>query len=279
MEVLTKGGYLPDDMGHVMVWAYQRYGCNMIRSGIGIVAFTLLLLSAGMLKAQDVGSREEQLRQLPVYEFWRAAFKEKDIDQEQSDRVVTILIKSALQSLGYQIDLSRRDPPWRDSGFMTSLKLFEKDAGLVADGSLTMDEFGVLQKAASVAGNTEASFGSFGMIEDFGDSMLATGTWVFDFDQLPLASPMTVQIWCERQTWSCRATGARVVLNDNFSPTLLLDEEDFSIVSWHGDTVIAQSERFPRWCRSATLTIDTRRNDVSVTLTARGACIRLLGRP
>src|SRR5262249_11645029 len=129
----------------------------MIRSGIGIVAFTLLLLSARMLKAQNVGSSEEQLRQLPIYEFWRAAFKGKDIDQEQSDRVLTILIKSALQSLGYQVDYSRRDPPWRDSEFMTSLRLFEIDAGLVADGSLTIDEFDILQKAPAVDGITQST--------------------------------------------------------------------------------------------------------------------------
>jgi hypothetical protein len=137
-----------------------------------------------------------------VYDFFRQL---PNSDSAIVDEQTTALIKRHMANLLYPVDMSSLARPETDAKFREQVIALQKQMGLPATGTLTLDEFGRLAEAARDIDDRSVGTGIIKKtVVKNGDFASATETGGTDDIANPLAPPINIsRIICQRTSSTC----------------------------------------------------------------------------
>jgi hypothetical protein len=187
-----------------------------------------------------------------VYDFFRQL---PNSDSAIVDEQTTALIKRHMANLLYPVDMSSLARPETDAKFREQVIALQKQMGVPATGTLTLDEFGRLAEAARDIDDRSVGTGIIKktIVKD-GDFASATGTGDTDAIANPLAPPINIsRIFCQRLSGTCELNIAA------FNPE---DAHRYSITTWEPTRVTATNE-IP--CATSSMTLDIQTESVLIS--------------
>jgi hypothetical protein len=232
------------------------------------MAFAIALLicnpAYSFTKEELESMSQEELKALNVFEVMPVLFSEKK-DQAVGTSMVVLLTKFAMAKLAYDVDLLKTDPPEKDPSFGHQIQLFEKQAALVPDGVLTMEEWSLMLAVSEKVGESPIYFSDPAEVYDGGDWLNVAGTWIIEGDQI--AWPINrSEIICQKSSSNCEVNNISITVSkiteSGNTHYVNVSKENYKIVSWSPNSVIAVSSGD---CRTATLTVNISSNEVFET--------------
>jgi hypothetical protein len=174
-----------------------------------------------------------------VYDFFRQL---ANSDSAIVDEQTTALIKRHMANLLYPVDMSSLARPETDAKFREQVIALQKQMGLPATGTLTLDEFGRLAEAARDIDDRSVGTGIIKktIVKD-GDFASATGSGGTDDIANPLAPPINIsRILCQRISGTCELNIA--AFNPEDAHLYFYIPWHYAITTWEPTRITATNE-------------------------------------
>jgi hypothetical protein len=193
-----------------------------------------------------------------VYDFFRQL---PNSDSAIVDEQTTALIKRHMANLLYPIDMSTLARPETDAKFREQVIAAQKQMGLPATGTLTLDEFGRLAEAARDIDDHPIGTTMKKTVVKDGDFVSATGTGGTDDIANSLAPPINIsRIFCQRISGTCELNIA--AFNPEDAHLYFYIPWHYSITTWEPARVTATNE-MP--CATASMILDIQTESVTIS--------------
>ena len=131
-----------------------------------------------------------------VYDFFRQL---PNSDSAIVDQQTTALIKRHMANLLYPVDMGSFARPEMDAKFREQIIALQKQMGVPATGTLTLDEFGRLAEAARDIDDRPIGTTMKKTVVKNGDSVSATGTGGTNDAANPLGPPINISRYTRPQ--------------------------------------------------------------------------------
>jgi hypothetical protein len=194
-----------------------------------------------------------------IYDFFRQLpNSDRAIVEEQT----TALIKRHMANLLYPVDMSSLARPETDAKFREQVMALQKQMGVPATGTLTLDEFGRLAEVARDIDDRSVGTGIIKktVVKD-GELVPATGTGGADDIANPLAPPVNIsRISCQRTSGTCELNIA--AFNPEDAHLYFYIPWRYSIRTWEPTRVTATNE-IP--CATSLMTLDIQTQSVTIS--------------
>jgi hypothetical protein len=194
-----------------------------------------------------------------VYDFFRQL---PNSDSAIVDEQTTALIKRHMANLLYPVDMSSLARPETDAKFREQVIALQKQMGLPATGTLTLDEFGRLAEAARDIDDRSVGTGIIKKtVVKNGDFASATGTGGTDDIANPLAPPINIsRIICQRTSSTCELNIA--AFNPEDAHLYFYIPWHYAITTWEPARITATNE-MP--CAASSMTLDIQTESVMIS--------------
>ena len=194
-----------------------------------------------------------------VYDFFRQL---PNSDSAMVDEQTTALIKRHMANLLYPVDMGSFARPETDAKFREQVIALQRQMGVPATGTLTLDEFGRMAEAARDIDDRSVGTGIIKktVVKD-GDLASAMGTGGTDDSANPLAPPINIsRIRCQRISGTCELSIA--AFNPEDAHLYFYIPWHFNITTWEPARVTATNET-P--CATSSMTLDVQNQSVMIS--------------
>ena len=194
-----------------------------------------------------------------VYDFFRQL---PNSDSAIVDQQTTALIKRHMANLLYPVDMGSFAQPETDAKFREQVIALQKQMGVPATGTLTLDEFGRLAEAARDIDDRSVGTGIIKktVVKD-GEFASATGIGGTDDIANRLAPPINIsRIICQRTSGTCELNIA--AFNPEDAHPYFYIPWHYNIATWEPTRVTAVNEMR---CATSLMTLDMQTESVTIS--------------
>lgn len=214
-------------------------------------------------QTRDSMISQNQLNDIPLKDIVRLPeFKAGGMDA----KLINELMKVSLHTLFYSVD---------EADIGKQISAFQRDRGFEVTGELTWEQYNTLNTIANIAKPNKFFFdGSAEVYQIDANSIFVKGTWdiIGDTEGFPVSSSL---IYCDKRSEVCteeyeRAITHETVLGIKVPRSIYAfddGENEYDIIYWDAQEIIAKQRTANDNCRSVTLNINTRTSDVQQVVT------------
>jgi hypothetical protein len=196
-----------------------------------------------------------------VYDFFRQM--EPKSNSAALDEEVTARIKRHMANLLYPVDMTSFARPEKDEKFREQIIALQKQMGVPATGTLTVEQSVRLADAARDIDDRMVGTGIPKTIVKDGDFVSAVGTGGTDDTANPLAQPINIsRIFCQRTSGTCELSTAAFDPEEVVPQLYFYTPWDYDITTWEPTRVTATNE-MP--CATSLMSIDIQTKSVVIS--------------